>query len=653
MMSLHTKTTPPTKKNPGYSKPSVVERVSAIKQIVAAGWANVKGRYAHLPQPVRYMAILLMILAVAMVLQMPGSPGTKEISYGEFLKKVDVGEVSNLIISDQRIRGDLKSDGAPMAPFITIRINDESFAQRLASNSITFRGEEGESMLSAFFFGWLLPFILLSGFWILLTYLFRTQGRGWPFNREKPIPIRRDSLNRITFADIAGTREAKTELGEIISFLKHPELVQRLGGRMPKGVLLIGAPGTGKTLLARAVAGEAEVPFFNISGAEFMEMFVGIGAARVRELFDEAREHAPCMIFIDELDAIGRTRGGANVIVAHDEREQTLNQLLTEMDGFDPSRGIIVMAATNRPEILDRALLRAGRFDRQIVVDKPGLEDREDILKLHAMHLVMVADVDLHVVALRTPGLVGADLANICNEAAIIAVREGASAVSMKHFELSLDRIIAGPEKRSLVLSKSEKDRVACHEAGHALVAELLPNAEPVHKVSIIPRGAASLGFTLQLPLEDRFLSTEPQLYDQLTVLLAGRSAEKLVLGSYSNGSMNDLETATLLARKMVCEWGMSPKVGPVTLGRRQRLFFLEPEGGESRNFSELSAQDIDGEVKRIVENAQQIANALLISHETLLTRVMDYLVENEVMEGGVISGWVKEVEELTEAELS
>lgn len=609
-------------------------------------WHSFKGickrRYSLLSPPGKLITILLVILSSASILEMLGAPTAYEVSYGEFLGLVNSGEVSDLTISDQRIRGYLKKEGRNAVPFVTYRLNDETLARNLAAKSIRF-GVEKTSGLSLFFFSWVLPFILIAGFWVLLSYFVRPTGLRGMFHRKRPIPLVHDASERLTFADVAGTREAKTELGEIISFLRNPDRVQRLGGRMPKGVLLIGAPGTGKTLLAKAVAGEAAVPFFNISGAEFIEMFVGVGAARVRELFDEAREHAPCMIFIDELDAIGRSRSGPNVMLAHDEREQTLNQLLTEMDGFDSSQGIIVMAATNRPEILDRALLRAGRFDRQIVVDKPGLEDREDILNLHARLLVMAEDVDLHVVAQRTPGLVGADLANICNEAAIIAVRENAPSITMKHFELSLDRIIAGPEKRSLVLSKSEKERVACHEAGHALVAELLTNTEPVHKVSIIPRGAASLGFTLQLPLEDRFLSTEPQLYDQLAVLMAGRSAEKLVFGSYSNGAMNDLEAATQLTRKMVCEWGMSPQVGPVTLGRRHRLFFLEPEGGEERNFSEASAQEVDGEVKRIVQNAQQTADELLISHENLLKRIVEYLVENEVMEREVLARLVDE----------
>jgi len=403
---------------------------------------------------------------------------------------------------------------------------------------------------------------------------------------------------------------------------------------MPKGVLLIGAPGTGKTLLARAVAGEAGVPFFNISGSEFIEMFVGVGAARVRELFEQAREYAPCMIFIDELDAIGRARGGTQMLGGHDEREQTLNQLLTEMDGFDPSLGVVVMAATNRPEILDRALLRAGRFDRQIVIDRPNLEERLEILTLHAQHLVIDPQINLRVVAQRSAGLVGADLANICNEAAILAVRDHADHITMRHFESAIDRVLAGPEKKSIVLSLDEKERVACHEAGHALVSALLPNAQPVQKVSIIPRGAGVLGYTLQLPVEERFISTESELQVQLSVLMAGRKAEFLKFGNYSNGAKNDLELASMLARKMICEWGMSPKLGPVTLGHGLRLKYLEVQEAEQQNYSDQTARCIDQEIKTLLLNAEDSAGKLLELNRPLLDEITRLLIKEEVLEG-------------------
>ncbi|HLF97048.1 MAG TPA: ATP-dependent zinc metalloprotease FtsH, partial [Methylococcaceae bacterium] len=385
---------------------------------------------------------------------------------------------------------------------------------------------------------------------------------------------------------------------------------------------------------ARAVAGEAGVPFFNIGGSEFIELFVGVGAARVRDLFEQARQKAPCIIFIDELDAIGRSRGGPVVMGGHDEREQTLNQLLTEMDGFDPSSGVVVMAATNRPEILDKALLRAGRFDRQVVVDKPSLEDRVAILKLHTKPIKMAEDVDLRVIAQRTPGFVGADLANIANEAAILAVRDNQDSVTMKNFEAAIDRIVAGPEKKSRTLGEAEKKRVAYHESGHALVAAYVPTGEPVHKVSIIPRGAAALGFTLQLPTEEKFLATEPELKDRLAILLAGRAAEEIAFGDISSGTHNDLERASDIARSMVCELGMSRKLGPLTYGKRQQLQYLAVEGMEERNFSEETARVIDSEARELVEEGYRRAKDILTEHHNALDKLAKLLQEREVLSG-------------------
>jgi cell division protease FtsH len=600
------------------------------------------GRSSLLPGGSKLFFILTLILVIGFLARAIHENLEHEISYADFLSKVELGQVTDLLISEHRINGVISQEAGIKSPFFTLRVDDPALVQRLSTKNITFRASEERSDVYSYLLMWLFPFMLMAGLMFLFLRQLQRGGGGWFGRRKRIIPLVQGDSNRLKFDDVAGTREAKQELQEAIAFLKDPRKIQRLGGRMPKGLLLVGAPGTGKTLLARAVAGEAGVPFYNISGAEFMEIFVGVGAARVRELFEQAREHAPCMIFIDELDAIGRSRGGANPIIVHDEREQTLNQLLTEMDGFDPSLGIIVMAATNRPEILDRALLRSGRFDRQIVVDKPCLEDREDILKLHARSLILGTDVNLQVIARRTAGLVGADLANICNEAAIHAVRDDAQFILMKHFESALERVIAGPEKRSILLSLNEKERVACHEAGHALVAELLPNSEPVQKVSIIPRGAEALGFTLQLPIEERFFSTEPQLLDQITVLLAGRAAEKMQFGNYSNGAANDLESATAMARKMVCEWGMSPTFGPVALGHHQRLFFLEREGGEQRDFSEISSERIDSEIHRILGEAEGRAVNSLSEHKGTLLKIIQQLMEHEEMNGTMISGWIR-----------
>lgn len=568
-----------------------------------------------------------------------------EIPYSEFLKYVKEERIENAVVTDQVITGNLKSgeDGGERRRFITVPLWDHDLAKDLEAKGIKYSVRSGNNWLSSFIFNWLLPFGVLFLIW---SWMARKMmggagglgGRGGflGIGRSKA-RINVDESVKVTFKDVAGAEEAKQELKETITFLKDPAQIQRLGGRMPKGILLVGPPGTGKTLLARAVAGEAGVPFFNISGSEFIEMFVGVGAARMRDLFEQAREKAPCMIFIDELDAIGRARGGANVMGGHDEREQTLNQLLTEMDGFDPSVGVVVMAATNRPEILDKALLRAGRFDRQIVVDKPGLEDRLAILQIHTKGITLGPDVNLRLVAQRTPGLVGADLANISNEAAIIAVRENADVVRMQDFEAAIDRVIAGPEKKTRTLNEDEKRRVAFHESGHALVAEIVPTGEPVHKVSIIPRGAAALGYTLQLPVEEKFLSTESALRDQIAILLGGRAAEELVYGDVSSGAQNDLEKASEIARAMVCQLGMSKRLGPLTYGRRQNLAYLGVEGSEERNYSEETARIIDSEVRELVEEGQRRAMEIITEKRTILDRITALLQEREVVSGDEI----------------
>ncbi len=560
----------------------------------------------------------------------------EEIPYSQFLQYVKNKEVEEAVVTDKLIRGTLKDkDERTNQPkrFITVPLWNMDLARLLEEQGVKYVYRPSSDWLGNFLFNWVLPFGLLFLLWGWMAKRMGTMGKGF-LNLGNKVHIHPDSLPKVTFDDVAGNDEAKTELKETIDFLKDPERIRRLGGRMPKGVLLVGPPGTGKTLMARAVAGEAGVPFFNISGSEFIEMFVGVGAARVREMFEQAREKAPCIIFIDELDAIGRARGAGPVMGGHDEREQTLNQLLTEMDGFDPSTGVVVMAATNRPEILDKALLRAGRFDRQILVDKPDLEAREQILRLHARKLKLADDVDLKVVAQRTPGFVGADLENICNEAAIRAVRENHDSVTMKDFEAAIDRVIAGPEKKHRTLNPEEKHRVAVHESGHALVAETVPTGEPVHKVSIIPRGVAALGYTMQLPVEEKFLSTEQELKDQIAILLGGRVAEETVLGEISSGASNDLERASEIARNMVTQLGMSRKLGPLTWGKRHQLQFLSVEEQEERNYSDETASLIDAEVKALVEEGQARAREILTGKRELLDRLTAVLEEKEVISG-------------------
>ncbi|SMF95346.1 cell division protease FtsH [Methylomagnum ishizawai] len=559
-----------------------------------------------------------------------------EIPYSDFLKYVQEQRIEDAVVTDQVITGTLKpKNGEERRRFITVPLWNQDLAKDLEAKGVKYSVRYGSNWLGNFIFNWLLPIAIMIALWSWMARrMTGGAGRGFLSIGRNRVRINADISVNVTFQDVAGAEEAKQELRETIEFLRDPSQIQRLGGRMPKGVLLVGSPGTGKTLLARAVAGEAGVPFFNISGAEFIEMFVGVGAARMRDLFEQARQKAPCMIFIDELDAIGRARGGPVVMGGHDEREQTLNQLLTEMDGFDPSVGVVVMAATNRPEILDKALLRAGRFDRQIVVDKPGLEDRLAILKLHTAKITLAPGVNLRIVAQRTPGLVGADLANICNEAAIIAVRKNQNAVDLEDFEAAIDRVIAGPEKKSRTLNEAEKRRVAYHESGHALVAEIVPTGEPVHKVSIIPRGAAALGYTLQLPVEEKFLSTEAELRDQIAILLGGRTAEELVFGDVSSGAQNDLEKASEIARAMVCQLGMSQRLGPLTYGRRQRLAYLATEGMEERNFSEETAKLIDAEVRGLVEEGQRRAREILGERRGILDVIAQLLQDKEVVGG-------------------
>ncbi len=568
-----------------------------------------------------------------------------EIPYSQFLSYVDEGKIKEATITDKVISGSLtETDPATAKPrrFVTVPLWNNDLAKELEEKGVEYTVRPSNDWLSTFFFSWVLPFGFLFLLWGWMGKRMAGAGKGF-LNIGNRVRIHPEGDVKVTFDDVAGAEEAKTELGETIAFLRDPSSIQRLGGHAPKGVLLVGPPGTGKTLLARAVAGEAHVPFFNISGSEFIEMFVGMGAARVRDLFEQARQKAPCIIFIDELDAIGGARGIAPVMSGgHDEREQTLNQLLTEMDGFDPSVGVVVMAATNRPEILDKALLRSGRFDRQIVVDKPDLEARVAILRLHTEKMSLASDVDLRIVAQRTPGFVGADLANIANEAAILAVRYRRDAITMEDFEAAIDRVIAGPEKKHRGLSAAEKRRVAFHESGHTLVAECVPTGEPVHKVSIIPRGVAALGYTLQLPVEEKFLSTEQELKDQIAILLGGRVAEEIIFGDVSSGAANDLERASEIARSMVTQLGMSQQLGPLTWGRRQQLRFLG-QSSEERNYSEETARLIDSETRALVEEGRKQAQQILHDHRALLNQLAEALERQEVLTGDEVGAIVGE----------
>ena len=580
-------------------------------------------------------------------------PNVETVPYSDFIKYVKQGKIKEVLISDKLItatpteafvKGLEESGKIPKWKMkkhqiiTSVRVHDPQLVSFLLSHNVRFAAKLENKWLSEFFFSWVLPLILLFGIW---SVLFKKMGQGGPgllsIGKSKA-KIYEEKETGITFEDVAGQDEAKEELKEIIEFLKYPARYQNIGGRLPKGILLVGPPGTGKTLLAKAVAGEAHVPFLSISGSDFVEMFVGVGAARVRDLFNEAEKRAPCIIFIDEIDALGKARGIGG-LAGNDEREQTLNQLLAEMDGFDARKGVIILAATNRPEILDAALLRAGRFDRQILVDRPDILEREAILKVHAKNVKMADDVDLKVIAKRTPGFVGADLANLINEAALLAVRKGREKVTMEEMEEAIDRIVAGLEKKKRVMNKKEKEIVAVHETGHALVAESVPNADPVHRISIIPRGIGALGYTLQLPTEDRYLMTKEELLDKVTVLLGGRGAEELTFQEISTGAQNDLERATDIARRMVMSYGMSEKLGLVTFEKSTHPAFLGgnypiPGQGGGKEYSEKTAYIIDEEVKEIIQSSYERVKRILTSHRDDLRKVPQMLMEKEVLEG-------------------
>jgi len=553
----------------------------------------------------------------------------KELNFSEFLAAVEKDQLDEVTIKGEDITGVLK-DGTK---FKTYAPNYEGLVNELHKKGIkiTAKPLDQSPWYVNFFFSWG-PIIFLALVWVFFMRQMQSGGnKALSFGKAK-VRLVSDKSVKITFKDVAGIEEAKSEVEEIIDFLRDPQKFTKLGGKIPKGVLLVGSPGTGKTLLAKAIAGEADVPFFSISGSDFVEMFVGVGASRVRDLFEQAKKNAPCIVFIDEIDAVGRHRG-AGLGGGHDEREQTLNQLLVEMDGFEGKEGIIIVAATNRPDVLDPALLRPGRFDRQVVVPQPDVKGREQILKVHTRTIPMDENVKLDVIARGTPGFSGADLANLVNEAALLAARKSKDKVDMIDFDEAKDKVLMGVERRSMIISEEEKKNTAYHEAGHALVAKLTPGTDPVHKVSIIPRGRA-LGVTQQLPIDDRYTYSKDFLKKTLYVLLGGRAAEEIALKHMTTGAGNDLERATNLARKMVTEWGMSEKLGPLTFGKKDEQIFLGREIAQHKDYSEKTAEEIDAEIKSIVSEAYKIAKDILTNNFSLLEVFAKKLLEKETMDG-------------------
>ena len=572
---------------------------------------------------------LVAILFFSYMQQYFFSAKVETIPYSQFKQHVAEGTVGRLVIGPENITGTLS--GSTDQEFTTVRVNDPDLAKELDERKVNYSGHYDSKLLGTIL-SWVLPLFV---FFLIWRYAMKKMGPGMgvmSFSKSKA-KIFAETDTQVSFADVAGIDEAKEELQEVVEFLGTPEKFQKLGGRIPKGVLLVGPPGTGKTLLARAVAGEARVPFFSISGSEFVEMFVGVGAARVRDLFSQAANQAPCIIFIDELDALGKARG-MNIMGGHDEREQTLNQLLVEMDGFETNKGVIIMAATNRPEILDPALLRPGRFDRQVLVDRPDINGREAILKIHSKNVLLSPEIDLRLIAGRTPGFVGADLANIINEAALLAARKNKEIVELSDFDEAIDRVVAGLQKKNRVMNAQEKEIVAFHESGHAIVAESVEHADPVHKISIIPRGIAALGYTQQQPMEDRYLLTRSELIDRLAVLLGGRVAEELVFNEISTGAQNDLQRASDIARSMVTEYGMSELLGLVSYERPRQSMFLPDSFSPGKTYSEAKAAQIDEEVARFVEEAHQRVRNLLSERRAVLDDLAHLLSQKESVQG-------------------
>jgi len=580
----------------------------------------------------------------------------RTIPYSEFKARLARGEVTECAIKETEIEGKIVPKAVPTsqpattqaagkapaatqpvdaAPFVfrTVSVNDPKLVEDLEAAGVKFTGVR-PGFLSQFLWSWVLPIGAMVLLWMFLSRRLGASGESVLSFGKSRAKLVADKDTGVTFSDVAGCDEAKAELQEVVDFLQNPDRYKALGAKIPKGALLVGPPGTGKTLLARAIAGEAKVPFFSMSGSDFVEMFVGVGAARVRDLFQQAKTHAPCIVFIDEIDAIGRSRG-VHLGVANDEREQTLNQLLAEMDGFEANTGVIILAATNRPEVLDRALLRPGRFDRQVLVDAPDVDGREAVLKVHARGKKIAPDVDLRRIAQSTPGFSGADLANAMNEAALLAARRHADQITQRDLEDAVEKVVAGPERKSRRLNEEEKKRVAYHEVGHALVAAYSEHADPVHKISIVPRGRAALGYTMQLPTDDQFLMSRSELLDRIKGALGGRAAEEIVFGEVTTGAENDLERATALARQMVCMFGMGESTGLMHCAQRQGPAFLAmPEGGlMQRDCSEHTARRIDAEVKRLLEETYQQAKSILLAHREELTRIAEELLRRETLD--------------------
>jgi cell division protease FtsH len=579
-----------------------------------------------------WVVVGLFMILLFNLFSVPHHEPEEDVIFSEFMTKLDKGEVERVIIKASHISAILKDK----TRIRTYSVEYPELVQVLRDRGVQIEAKPPDE--SPWYITFLVtwgPFVLFLGLWFFLMRQMQMGGnKALSFGKSRA-RLLTEERKKVLFSDVAGVDEAKDEVLEIIEFLKDPRKFQKLGGRIPKGVLIVGPPGTGKTLLAKAIAGEASVPFFSISGSDFVEMFVGVGASRVRDLFEQGKKHAPCIIFIDEIDAVGRLRG-AGLGGGHDEREQTLNQLLVEMDGFDTTEGVILVAATNRPDVLDPALLRPGRFDRQVVVNRPDLKGRAEILKVHTKKVPIAANVELEKIARGTPGFSGADLENLVNEAALWAARLNKKEVEVIDFEMAKDKVLMGAERKSLILSDEEKRTTAYHEAGHALIAKLIPGTDPVHKVTIIPRGRA-LGVTMQLPVDDRHGYSKVYLLNQLAILMGGRVAEELVLNEMTTGAGNDLERATDLARKMVCEWGMSEKMGPLTFGKQNEQVFLGREMGSQRDFSDQIAMEIDQEVRRLVTENYERAKRLLTENMVSLKRLAEALLEKEVLDGSDI----------------
>lgn len=599
--------------------------------------------------------IVLFVILLSFMQSSRKKGSTENIPYSAFKQSIKAGKIIKASVSPNIIEGEFTNEQGEVKKFKTVPLDDPKLVEDMENNKVQqFEGKEQNGWIGPLIMSWG-PIILLILFWLWLMKGMQTGGRqALSFGKSKA-KLAGNDKTRITFKDVAGCAEAKEELQEIIEFLKNPTKFQKLGGKIPKGVLLYGSPGTGKTLLAKAVAGEAGVPFFSSSGSEFVEMFVGVGASRVRDLFDQGRKHAPCLLFIDEIDAVGRHRG-AGLGGGHDEREQTLNQLLVEMDGFDTKEGVIIIAATNRPDVLDPALLRPGRFDRQVTVASPDLNDREEILKVHVKKIKTAKDVDLKVLARRTPGFVGADLANLANEAALLAARKDQKEVVMKNFEDAIDRIIAGPQKKSRLISDKEKSIIAYHESGHTIVAKMIPNMDPVHKVTIVSSGRA-LGYTLQIPLEDKFLTSRTEIEGRLAILLGGRVAEELIFNEMTTGAQNDIARATQVATRMVTEFGMSDKIGPLALGKENEEVFLGMDISKSPKHSDKTAELIDEEIKKIISTAKQKATKILEENRDKLENLVKALMERETLNGEqidkIMNGEELEPLQTTKAELT